>query len=202
MAKFKFNVNEKNGSEFQFYEAIYSESTELFGDDIKYIPVENLVEDKIFGEFLKKNLLKAIDITLFIEETEGWGGGGMMMSKFGAQFMNQLTAYGSKSLFRKYNILPKSGDLLYIAKSDKIFQVENVTDETPFYLLGDLVSYKLDCTIYGFDRGEVNTDIPEVDEGLVDMADLMVFEENDKIEEVIVDKNVVDNTEKNNFFEE
>lgn len=202
MAKLKFNVNEKNNSEFQFYEAIYSESTELFGDDLKYIPVELLVEDKMFGEFLKKNLKKAIDITLFIEETDAWGGGGMMMSKFGAQFMNQLTAYGSKSLFKGKNILPKPGDLLYVVKTDKIFQVENVTDETPFYMLGDLMSYKLDCTIYGFDKGESNTEIPAIDGELFDLNAEQIEEENEQINQIVIDNNILDNTEKNNLLEE
>jgi hypothetical protein len=128
-----------------------------------------------------------------------------MFSKFGAQYNNTATFYGPKSAFKVLNIIPKPGDLIFYQKSDKIFQVENFSDETPFYPLGKNMSFKLECNLYSFNSETADvggTGIPEIDNNLFGIDDLMVAEENTKVAAQIVTDNVLDSTERNPLFDE
>ena len=45
----------------------------------------------------------------------------------------------------------------------KMFQIEFVEDEDPFYQIADIPLYKLRCTTFEYNQEEFNTDVTEVD---------------------------------------
>ena len=46
----------------------------------------------------------------------------------------------------------------------KMFQIEFVEDEDPFYQIADIPLYKLRCTTFEYNQEEFNTDVTEVDD--------------------------------------
>lgn len=185
-----------NIKENSFFTKIVSEACQVYGDDIKYIVVKNSAEEQIFGEYLNKLMDNATDLVLFMEQVDDWGGDGATFSKFGLQFNDSCTLYGTKTYFEENNILPKPGDLVFIPKTDKLFQIEDVSDDRggSFYPLGGHMSYKIECSLFSMETEEFDTGIEEID-SLNLLGDEVVEEENEKIEEQIINMDIIENDE-------
>ena len=116
------HFNHKVKSEQNLYEDIIIESLQMFGQDVMYLPRHVITKDDILNEDYAK-FENAYSIEMYIENTEGWGGEGDLMSKFGLQIRDQATFIVSKSrwekiLFSENQIRPFEGDLIYMPLSN------------------------------------------------------------------------------------
>ena len=132
----------------------------LYGSDMTFMPRELNNEDTTFGEFLSAVFEQGFPIRMFIEETTAWSGNGDMYSKFGLQVTDEATLYINKSSFlaQTSNIYPKQGDLVYITKSQKLFQIKHIEDEVQpsFYLLGQRGGFKFTCGLFAYNHEVIN----------------------------------------------
>lgn len=168
---YKFNqtydLNESN--EANLFNGIYSEFTFLYGTDIIFLPREVNKEETTFGEYLSATIEKGFPIRLFLEEVEAWSGNGDMYSKFGLQVTDECTLYCNKLTFNQATsnpeatggVFPKQGDLIYINKSQKLFQISHIEDEVKpaFYLLGNRAGYKIQCKLFSYTHEEISQDV-------------------------------------------
>ncbi|SVB63182.1 uncharacterized protein METZ01_LOCUS216036 [marine metagenome] len=58
---------------------------------------------------------------------------------------------------------PLEGDLIYHPILDKIFQINFVDKESPFYQLDDNPSYKLSCRLFDYSSEIIDTDVAAID---------------------------------------
>jgi hypothetical protein len=140
---------------------IASEFYWMYGTDLVFLPREVQSPDSILGEYLAASIEKGFPIRMFIEEMEAWGGGGDIYSKFGLQVTDECTLYINKTSF--FNAVsgtyyPKQGDLFYVNKAQKLFQISHVEDEVQpaFYLLGNRSGYKISCKLFSYSYEGIN----------------------------------------------
>lgn len=147
-------------NEANLYDNVYSEFTYLNGSDIVWMPREYGTEESVFGEYLATVIQRGFPVRLFIEEVEAWGGNGDMYSKFGLQVQDECTLFCNKTTFSNASsvsgseLWPKQGDLVYIVKSKKLFEVSHIEDEAQpgFYLFGNRTGYKVHCKMFTYNH--------------------------------------------------
>ena len=184
--------------EANLFDNIASEWYYLHGSDIIFLPREVNKEETTFGEYLSAVYNQGIPIRMFIEETEAWSGNGDMYSKFGLQVTDECTLYINKTSFANATngmslsvsalgtitvtgsssqIYPKQGDLIYVVKSKKLFQISHIEDEVQpaFYLLGNRAGYKIQCKLFMYNHEVINQSasagIPEAIQALDSLLD-------------------------------
>ena len=149
--------------EANLFDNIASEFYYLYGTDVTFLPREVNKEETTFGEYLSAVFNRGILLRCFIEEVEAWGGGnGDMYTKFGLQVTDECTLYINKTSFTAATksteapsgLFPKQGDLMYVTKSKKLFQISHIEDEVQpaFYLLGNRAGYKIQCKLFMYNH--------------------------------------------------
>jgi len=183
------------GKESKFFDKIVGEAISIFGDDLKYIVVEQKAPDMVFGEYLNLLMTKAVDVVLFQEEKDSWGGSGIVFSSVGATMTDSMTLYGSKTYFGGLKITPKIGDLVYFPKNRRLFEIQFVEDESPFYPVGDSLCWYLKCELYVHNKtkSKMKTEVLAVDQlaKAVNLGDIV----NNHVTQQVDDKGILDNSE-------
>ena len=162
-------------SEQNLYEDLVLESIKMFGQDVVYVPREQIYEDEILNETLNQ-YRHAYPIECFIENTEGFEGDGNLLTKFGLEIrdqgtfiipkkrwdhvvgMNLAEALGNVQLSK-----PGEGDLIYMPMSDRIFEIKYVEPKLPFFQLQDLPTYTCTAELFEYDGQNFETGLPEID---------------------------------------
>ncbi|HAW04688.1 MAG TPA: hypothetical protein DCW83_08370 [Saprospirales bacterium] len=162
-------------SEQDLYEDLVLESIKMFGQDVVYIPREQIYEDALLNETLNQ-YRHAFPIECFIENVEGFEGDGNLLSKFGLEIrdqgnfvipakrwdhvvgMNLASDLGHQSLSK-----PGEGDLIYMPMTDRIFEIKYVEPKNPFYQLADLPTYTLTAELFEYNDQNFDTGMPEID---------------------------------------
>jgi hypothetical protein len=193
--------------------SIQNEFQYLHGTDIVFMPRTVGTEESVFGEYLGAEISKGYPLRAFVEEMEAWGGGGDMFSKMGIQITDEMTVHTTKALFisATSGTYPKQGDLIYVTKAQKLYQINGVEDEAfpGFYLFGQRTGYKMSCKMFSYNHEEIsqapNTGIPaaiialdsllaDTDTGaLVTLNQKDIKNSNKKIEQIAT--NIVDESE-------
>jgi hypothetical protein len=147
-------------NDFTTMDGLATEFYLLYGTDINFLPRELHKEDTTFGEFLSATIEKGYPLRMFLEEVEAWSGNGDMYSKFGLQVTDEATLYINKSSFlaQTQDTYPKQGDLIYVEKSQKLFQIKHVEDEVQpaFYLLGNRAGFKFTCGLFAYNHEAIS----------------------------------------------
>ena len=109
-----------------------------------------------------------------MENVNGYGGDGELMSKFGIELRDTCTFIMVRSrwedtvLAGRSNTLvlperPAEGDLLYMPITKSFFEIKFVEARDPFFQLGKLYVYKLKCELWQYSSEQLNTGQPDVD---------------------------------------
>ena len=162
-------------SEQQLYEDLVIEALQMYGQDVYYIPREIVNKDRIFLDDVPSRFSNAYKIEMYIENTEGFEGEGDLMSKFGIEVRDQATFIISLRSWERFisldsnlatGLRPNEGDLIYFPLSGSMFEIKFVEHENPFYQVGKLFVFKLQCELFeysgeDFDTGNINIDLIE-----------------------------------------
>jgi len=161
--RFNATYDKAQSNEANLYDNIASEYLWLHGDDVVFIPREVGVTEEVFGEFLASKFDKGYPFRMFVEEMEAWGGSGDMFSKFGLQVTDECTVWITKTAFSQgaSDVYPKQGDILYINKSQKLFEVQGVEDEVKpgFYHFGNKTWYKISSKLFSYNHEIINQSV-------------------------------------------
>jgi len=160
-------------SEKWLYEDLMIEQLRVFGQEVYYLPREIVARDNILGEAEISKFEAAYSIEMYVDNVSGFEGDNDIIGKFGLEVRDDVTLVVSKRRFdilvdQKTNVLnidrPKEGDAIYMPVFKKMFQIQFVEDEDPFYQIADIPLYKLRCTTFEYNQEEINTDIAEIDD--------------------------------------
>ena len=161
-------------AEKRLYEDLIIEQLKVFGNDVYYMPRENISQDDILGNTTDK-FTDAYSIEMYVEDVNGFAGQGDLIGKFGLEIRDELTFVVSR---RQFEILvdnpsntlninrPKEGDIIWMPLFKKFWQVDFVEDEDPMYQINDLPIFKLKCSAWEYSSESVETGVLEIDEKL------------------------------------
>ena len=145
--------------------SIVSESIQVTGYDVNYIPRTLVNEDTILGEDSISEYKDAYSVEMYIKSVDGFEGEGDLVSKFGLEVRDQIIFSMSRRAWEGLDIgtRPKEGDLIYFGLTSKLFQIMFVEHETPFYQAGALPTFDLTCELFTYSDEKLDTDIDEID---------------------------------------
>ena len=173
---------------------LINEQLRIFGVEVAYIPRKVLAEQKLYGTTDLSIDLREIQFSKFddnflieayVNNYEGYGGAGDILTKFGMSLRDELTITISKERYEDFIapfmdafpdsqiepetvLRPREGDLVYFPLGQRLFEVKFVEHEAPFYQLGKGYVYELKCELYEYEDEIVDTSINEIDEILED----------------------------------
>jgi len=170
-------------AEKNLYEDLIIEQLKVFGNDVYYMPRENISQDDILGNTTDK-FTDAYSIEMYVEDVNGFAGQGDLIGKFGLEIRDELTFVVSR---RQFEILvdndsntlsinrPREGDIIWMPLFKKFWQVDYVEDEDPMYQINDLPIFKLKCSMWEYSSESVETGVEDIDDRL-DTVTLDVLE--------------------------
>ena len=124
-----------------------SEVIQIHGMDVFYIPRIIVKEDLLLGEdVLSKfgSTGRVYEIEMYLKSTEGFGGEGDLVSKFGLDVRDEVIFTVHKDRFELATDMPKplEGDLVFLPNINKgLFEIKFVEHEQPFYQAGKNYSF-------------------------------------------------------------
>ena len=153
-------------------QSLVNEQIKMFGKNVYYIPRTLVKKDTVFGEDTMSKFDDAFEIEAFIEDNSGFRGDGDMFTKFGVQIADQATFVISRTRFTEavddnatliVEGRPNEGDLVYFPMANKIFEIQFVEYEVPFFTLGKQYTWGLRCELFQYSDEDIDTGITEVD---------------------------------------
>jgi len=163
---FRENVS----AEQDLVEDLTIEIIQTMGKDMIYIPRSLMNKDDLFGEDTISKFTDGYSVEMYIQSIDGFEGQGDILSKFGIQIKDKISLIVSKKRFEEEisvhegTVRPLEGDLLFFPLSKGLFEINFVEHENPFYQLGKLYTYRLDCELFTYNQEEFSTGITDVDQ--------------------------------------
>jgi hypothetical protein len=167
---------------------LINEQIRMYGIDIHYLPRTYVKKNDVIKEVIESKFENAFPIEAYVSSYDGYGGQGTLLSKFGIQDIDELTLVISKEKFELYispfiknlpntelSARPKEGDLIYFPLGDRIFEIKYVEHESPFYQLQKNYVYELKCELFKYGSEVIDTSIDEIDDNIVDQANVLSF---------------------------
>ena len=169
------NVYFSHGSNAEqiLFEDIQIEALKIYGHETYYLPRKILTRDMILNEDRESLFDDAYMIEMYIEDIEGFGGEGNLMSKFGLEIRDEATFVVARRSWNKLvgvwnntvdNFRPNEGDLIYLPLSNSMFEISFVEHEQPFYQIQNLPVYKLQCRLFEYNDEDFRTGMLEIDQ--------------------------------------
>ena len=151
----------------QLLNDLTKEVIQMSGQDVLYLPRTVVKKDDLLGEDSLSKFKSAVDIEMYINTPEAFGGAGDIATKFGLDVQDELNMIVNKERFWQETamVAPREGDLIYFPLDGNIFEIKFVEDEKPFYSLGKNTVYEMTCEKFVF--GEEKFEIPLISSGAI-----------------------------------
>ena len=159
-------------NEQTLYEDLLIEQLKVFGHDVYYLPRTLIKEDTLFGEDVLSKFDDAYGIEMFMEQVEGYGGEKELVSKFGLEIRDEATFVVSRRRWISLigadsNLIistrPNEGDLIYFPRLQKLFEINFVDHDDPFFQVDNVPVYKLYCSTFEYSSEQHDTGITAID---------------------------------------
>jgi len=160
---------------------LINESIQIHGVEIYYIPRSYVTTKSVIREVIESKFNNAYPLEAYVDSYDGYGGQGTILSKFGIQELDDLTLIVSKERFELYITplirntdnyrlasRPKEGDLIYFPLGDRLFEINYVEHEKPFYQLQKNYVYELRCQLFRYEDEILDTGIDNIDDNVED----------------------------------
>lgn len=178
-----YGMNGNNANEQALIDSLVSESIQIKGLDIQYLPRTMVRGDSLFHEDIISKFVNAITIEAYPENFEGFDGDDLL-AQFGMTGKDQVRLMISQSRFKQEagTNRPMEGDLIFFPLSNQLFEIKFVEHEDQFYPGGILPSFKIRCEAFDYSGEQLNTGIADIDAVEDDIALNDVFSNNDEIQ--------------------
>lgn len=173
---FYFQNGDTSGTtaEQRLVESLVIESLKIYGHDIYYLPRTLVNRDTIFDEDTLSQFTQSYPLEMYLENVDGFEGEGDIFSKFGIEIRDQATFVLSKKRWEEMVVTsggtfqldarPAEGDLLFFAKTGSLFEIKYVEFQNPFYQLGKIYVFKLQCELFEYSSEVIDTGIEALDD--------------------------------------
>ena len=158
--------------EQQLVEDLVVEQIKMFGVEVYYIPRTLVSEDTVLGEDSLNSFDSAYQIEAYLENVQGFGGDGDLFSKFGVRIADQVNFIIARKRFQDLvddnttlvvEGRPNEGDLVYFPLANKLFSIQYVEHEQPFYQLNKIHVWGLKCELFEYSGEDLDTGVEEIE---------------------------------------
>ena len=158
--------NVTSHAEQELINELTSEVIKIHGMDVFYIPRTIVKEDLIIGEDVLSKFSSAYEIEMYLKGTEGFGGEGDLVSKFGLDVRDEVIFTVHKDRFNLATDMdkPLEGDLIFLPINKGLFEIKFVEHEQPFYQFGKNYSFDITCELFQYSEEQMETGIADVDQ--------------------------------------
>jgi hypothetical protein len=159
-------------AEQSLMENLITESIDIYGQDVFYIPRTLVKEDELFVEDTMSKFESSHPIRAYCNTVDGWEGQGDMLTKFGIRIEDKTTFVVSRRRFTSavddhasliVEGRPNEGDLIWAPWSNSLYEIKFVEHEKPFYQLGKGYVWEIQCEQFQYSHEDLNTGIEDVD---------------------------------------
>lgn len=192
---FQAGIPGGRSSEQLLMEDLIIECLKIYGFDVYYIPRSSVNQDDILTEDALNNYENAYPLEMYMENVEGFEGEGDLLTKFGVEIRDTATFIVARRRWddvvakdgnTQLSTRPAEGDVLYFPLTKSYFEIRRVETRDPFYQVGKLYVYKLQCELMQFSSERFDTGVDEIDSGaLASSLDLneyyIMLEDNSQI---------------------
>jgi hypothetical protein len=129
--------------------------------------------DTIFDEDALSKFTQSYPLEMYLENVEGFEGEGDIFSKFGIEIRDSATFVLAKKRWEdlvdtsggtfQLEARPAEGDLLYFAKTGSLFEIKFVEFQNPFYQLGKIYVFRLQCELFEYSSEALDTGNTDID---------------------------------------
>ena len=169
---FQSGIPGGRSSEQLLMEDIIIECLRIYGLDTYYLPRHKVNEDAILGEDTLNDFEHAYPLEMYMQNVTGFEGDGDLMSKFGVEIRDTATFIVARRRWdevvaRSGNAVlttrPAEGDVIYFPLTKAFFEIKFVESTDPFFQVGKLYVYKLQCELMQYSSERFNTGISDID---------------------------------------
>ena len=155
--------NTTSHAEQELINELTSEVIKIHGMNVFYIPRTIVKEDLILGEDVLARFSTAYEIEMYLKSTEGFGGEGDLISKFGLDVRDEVifTVHKDRFELATEKSKPLEGDLIYLPMSKGLFEIKFVEHEQPFYQAGKNYSFDLTCELFQYGEEQFEKGLPK-----------------------------------------
>ena len=169
-------------SEQRLAQDLINEHLKIYGVEITYIPRKFVGNDNIFNEIQSSKFDDNFSIEAYVNNYDGYGGAGDVLTKFGMSLNDEVTLTISKERFEDFispflaanddgtdqsevtlSSRPREGDLVYFPLGQRLFEIKFVEHEDPFYQLGKNYVFQLKCELFEYEDEVIDTSIDAID---------------------------------------
>ena len=158
--------NVTSHAEQELINDLTSEVIKIHGMDVFYIPRTIVKEDLLLDEDVLSRFSTAYEIEMYLKSTEGFGGEGDLVSKFGLDVRDEVIFTVHKDRFNLATDMdkPLEGDLIFLPINKGLFEIKFVEHEQPFYQAGKNYSFDITCELYQYSEEQLETGITAIDD--------------------------------------
>lgn len=174
---FYFQSGDTSGTtaEQRLVEDLVVESLKIYGHDVYYMPRSFVNRDTVFDEDELSKFEQAYPLEMYLENVEGFGGDGELFQRFGLEVRDQATFVlarrrwddmvdTSGGTFVGDGARPMEGDLLFFPKTRSLFEIKFVQFQDPFYQLGKIYVFSLQCELFEYSSEAIDTGLTDIDQ--------------------------------------
>jgi hypothetical protein len=182
---FQAGIPGGKSSEQSLMEDIIIECLKIYGFDTYYLPRQAVNEDLILGEDVLNKYSSAFPLEMYMQNVTGFEGDGDLMSKFGVEIRDTATFIVSRRRWDEViarsgdavlTTRPAEGDIIYFPLTKAFFEIKFVESTDPFFQVGKLYVYKLQCELMQYSSEIFDTGVSEIDNTTSDnSADINAF---------------------------
>ena len=165
MATNLYFQNVSSHAEQELINSLTSEVIQIHGLDVFYLPRTLVKEDLLMGEDVLSKFSTVYEIEMYLKSTEGFGGEGDLVSKFGLDVRDEVIFTVHRDRFELATDMskPLEGDLIYLPINKGLFEIKFVEHEQPFYQSGKNYSFDITCELFQYAEEQLDTGVSEID---------------------------------------
>ena len=165
MATNLYFQNVSSHAEQELINSLTSEVIQIHGLDVFYLPRTLVKEDLLMGEDVLSKFSTVYEIEMYLKSTEGFGGEGDLVSKFGLDVRDEVIFTVHRDRFELATDMskPLEGDLIYLPINKGLFEIKFVEHEQPFYQSGKNYSFDISCELFQYAEEQLDTGVSEID---------------------------------------
>lgn len=169
---FQSGIPGGRSSEQLLMEDLIIECLKIYGFDVYYIPRISVNEDDILTEDTLNKYTHAYPLEMYLSNITGFEGEGDLLTKFGVEIRDTANFIVSrrrwddvvaKEGIAQLTTRPSEGDVLYFPLTKSYFEIRRVEARDPFFQLGKLYVYTLQCELMQFSSEVFETGVTEID---------------------------------------
>ena len=169
---FQSGIPGGRSSEQLLMEDLIIECLKIYGFDTVYMPRQAVNEDTILGEDPLNQFEYAYPLEMYMSNNTGFEGDGDLMTKFGVEIRDTANFIVSRRRWDEVvardghttlTTRPTEGDIVYFPLTKAFFEIKRVEALNPFFQVGKLYVYQLECELLRYSSERFSTGVAEID---------------------------------------